>query len=119
MVILLLLALPGVASGQRRAAVSARPGDAARAITLACHDEGVTDGACAGFRRVAWCESRLDPNATNGQYKGLFQLSPRHRSDPIIVALGWHSAYGEAVHTIRYVVAHGWGEWSCGWAAQA
>lgn len=28
------------------------------------------------LRSTAWCESRLNPYATNGQYVGLFQFGP-------------------------------------------
>lgn len=105
--------VPAGASGQRRETVASRPGDAAIAILLACQVERVSPGACQSFLRVAFCESRLDPRAINGQYKGLFQLSARHRSDPIIRALGWRDAYAEALHTVRYVKRHGWGEWQC------
>lgn len=89
------------------------PGDAAMAILLACRAENVPAGACQSFLTVAWCESRLNRLATNGQYKGLFQLSARHRSDPIIRLLGWRDAYANALHTVRYVKAHGWHEWQC------
>lgn len=95
---------------RQRAVIRAWPGDAAGAIILACHTERV---ACAGFNTLAFCESRLNPLAGNGQYLGLFQLSVRHRSDPIIRLLGWRSAYAQALHTVRYVKAHGWGEWQC------
>lgn len=96
---------------QRQHAVAAHwPGDAAAAIVLACRREHVS---CSGFLNVAACESHLFPLARNGQYLGLFQLSPRHRADPVIVALGWQDPYAEALHTVRYVKAHGWGEWQC------
>lgn len=110
---MLALCFTATALGQRAVSVKTAPGDAALAIILACHAESVPAGACQSFLTVAWCESRLDPNAQNGIYKGLFQLSPRHRRDPIIVALGWRNAYAEATHTIRYVKAHGFGEWQC------
>lgn len=29
-------------------------------------------------KRVAWCESRWDPDARNGDYLGLFQLGPAY-----------------------------------------
>lgn len=115
-VCLILLAVVPLARADRGgAARSTRvlPGDAAVAIILACRQENVPAGACQSFLSVAWCESRMDPRATNGQYKGLFQLSSRHRSDPIIRLLGWRNAYAEAMHTVRYVKAHGWSEWQC------
>lgn len=95
---------------RQRSVVDAWPGDAAAAIVLACHVEHVE---CGGFLAVAQCESRMNPNAQSGQYKGLFQLSARHRSDPLIERLGWSDPYANALHSVRYVLAHGWGEWQC------
>lgn len=62
---------------------------------------------------VAVCESHLWPFATNGQYAGAWQLSSRHRSDPIFLVVPWQDAYAEASHVARYVKAHGWSEWQC------
>lgn len=113
---LILLAVVPLARADRGGAAQPEgvlPGDAAIAIVLACRMEHVPAGACQSFMTVAWCESRMNPHATNGQYKGLFQLSARHRSDPIIRLLGWRDAYAEALHTVRYVKRHGWSEWQC------
>jgi len=60
------------------------------------------------MRSVAWCESRLDPGATNGRYKGIFQL-------------GWSplgfSAYDPVANAIStgMTVAHdgSWRQWEC------
>jgi hypothetical protein len=59
------------------------------------------------LRSVAWCESRLDPWATNGRYRGLMQLgwSPFGFSpfDPVASALS-------AAAVVR---REGWRQWTC------
>lgn len=59
------------------------------------------------LRAVAWCESRLDPWAANGRYKGLMQLgwSPFGFSpfDPVASALS----------TAAVVKREGWRQWEC------
>lgn len=112
-VCLVLIVGTSSAQGRRSKPAKVLPGDAAMAIVLACRTESVPAGACQSFMVVAWCESRMNRLATNGQYKGLFQLSARHRADPIIRALGWQDAYANALHTVRYVKRHGFGEWQC------
>ena len=77
---------------------------------------------CDVFRRrcreavaVAWCESRLNTTARNGQYLGLFQMGSRERE------LFGHgpSARAQAVAAHRYFIRSGrdWSPWSCRWAA--
>ncbi len=60
------------------------------------------------MRSVSWCESRYDPFATNGQYRGIFQMhwSPFGFSpfDPIASALS-------AAMTVRH--DGGWSQWEC------
>lgn len=80
------------------------------AITWAAAKYGVS---ASEMRTVGNCESHLWPFATNGQYAGAWQLSTRHRSDPIFAVVPWQDAYAEASHVARYVKAHGWGEWQC------
>jgi hypothetical protein len=66
--------------------------------------------------RVAYCESRLHPDATNGQYLGIFQEGNWARS---------HYGYGpDALTQARSAYAYfrdngySWGgAWSCAWAA--
>jgi hypothetical protein len=65
---------------------------------------------------VAWCESRYDPMATNGQYKGIYQLSTSWR---LYFRRMWH------VHDVAYTPAEnvraahaiyraqGWDPWQC------
>jgi hypothetical protein len=64
---------------------------------------------------VAWCESRLDTKARNGQYLGLFQMGSHERE------LFGHgpSAHDQATAAHRYFVESGrdWSPWSCRWAA--
>jgi hypothetical protein len=84
---------------------------ATSAIRVACTAYQVS---CSDLFRVARCESSLDPYATNGRYLGLFQLGPSHLSDPIIQATSPFNPYANAIHTARYVAAHGWGtQWEC------
>lgn len=81
------------------------------AIRVACAAYRVS---CSDLFRVARCESSLDPFATNGRYLGLFQLGPSHLSDPVIQATSPFNPYANAIHTARYVAAHGWGsQWEC------
>ena len=61
--------------------------------------------------RVAWCESRYDTNAHNGQYLGLFQMGTFARSK-----YGHGPTAGEqAKAAFAYFVDSGrnWGPWSC------
>lgn len=59
------------------------------------------------LRSVAWCESTHNPWATNGRYKGLFQLSwsPYGFSpyDPVASSLS----------TAATVSREGWRQWAC------
>ena len=74
-------------------------------------------------QRVAYCESHYDPRATNGQYRGIFQLSSSWRSYFRRLHPRWH----DVAYTVRQNVraahaiyrSHGWQPWSCGWAASA
>jgi hypothetical protein len=70
---------------------------------------------CQEAVAVAWCESRLQTTAQNGQYLGLFQMGSYERS-----LFGHGStphAQAEAAH--RYFVRSGrdWSPWGCRWAA--
>jgi hypothetical protein len=70
---------------------------------------------CQEAIAVAWCESRLQTTAQNGQYLGLFQMGSYERS-----LFGHGStphAQAEAAH--RYFVLSGrdWSPWGCRWAA--
>ena len=64
-----------------------------------------------GAVRVAWCESRLDPRASNGQYKGVFQMGSSER------ARYGHGPTVEAQSRAakRYFIDSGsdWSPWSC------
>ena len=70
---------------------------------------------CRQALAVAWCESRLQTTAENGQYRGLFQMGAYERS------LFGHggSAHAQARAAHRYFVRSGrdWSPWGCGWAA--
>jgi len=66
---------------------------------------------CAQALRVAWCESRFDVWARNGQYLGLFQMGSYararygHGNDP----------WAQSRAAYRYFVASGsdWSPWTC------
>ncbi len=59
--------------------------------------------------RVAWCESRFDPNARNGVYRGVFQMGARER------ARYGHgrTVLAQALAARRYHREAGWAPWSC------
>lgn len=58
---------------------------------------------------VAWCESRLDVNARNGEYRGLFQMGARER------ARYGHgrTVLAQARAARRYYDHRGWTPWAC------
>lgn len=62
---------------------------------------------------VSNCESHLWPFATNGQYKGAWQLGAMHLSDPIFLRVPWQDVYAQASHVARFVKVHGWSAWQC------
>jgi hypothetical protein len=70
---------------------------------------------CQEAVAVAWCESRMQTTAENGQYRGLFQMGSYERS------LFGHgaTAHAQARAAHRYFVLSGrdWSPWGCGWAA--
>jgi len=70
---------------------------------------------CQEAVAVAWCESRLQPTAQNGQYLGLFQMGSFERR---LFGHG-RTAREQAVAAHRYFVRSGrdWSPWSCRWAA--
>jgi hypothetical protein len=66
---------------------------------------------CKDAVAVAWCESRLQTTARNGQYLGLFQMGSEARR-----RFGHgRTAYSQAVAAHRYFVSSGrdWSPWSC------
>jgi hypothetical protein len=75
----------------------------------------VFDSHCSQAVNVAWCESRLQVTAQNGQYLGIFQMGSYERQ------LFGHgsTAYAQAVAAHKYFVRSGrdWSPWSCRWAA--
>jgi len=70
---------------------------------------------CPSAVAVAWCESRLNTTAQNGEYLGLFQMGSTARR------LFGHgpTAHDQAVAAHKYFVMSGrdWSPWSCRWAA--
>lgn len=75
---------------------------AERGATPAEQDEAVA---------VAWCESRLNPAARNGEYLGLFQLGHYHYDRPGMDAP--LTAAGNAAAAADLWVEAGWTPWSC------
>jgi len=62
---------------------------------------------------VAWCESRLNPSATNGQYAGLFQFGPNawsraHYSNHSPYQAKWAALAAAYMFSIGHS-----SEWSC------
>jgi hypothetical protein len=70
---------------------------------------------CSQALNVAWCESRFQTNARNGQYLGLFQMGSSERR------LFGHgsTAHEQSVAAHKYFVLSGrdWSPWGCRWAA--
>ena len=70
---------------------------------------------CREALAIAWCESRHEITAQNGQYLGLFQMGSYERQ------LFGHgaTARSQAVAAHRYFVRSGrdWSPWACRWAA--
>lgn len=66
---------------------------------------------CAQALRVAWCESRFDVWARNGQYLGLFQMGSYARAH---YGHG-NDAWAQSRAAYRYFVASGrdWSPWTC------
>lgn len=65
--------------------------------------------------RVAYCESRLDVNARNGQYLGLFQMGywERKRFGHGSTALAQaRAAYRYFLYSLRHN-GDGWRPWTC------
>jgi hypothetical protein len=69
------------------------------------------DSYCDQAIQVAWCESRLHPDARNGQYLGLFQMGSYARE------LYGHgpTAHDQAIAAHKYFISSGrdWSPWSC------
>jgi hypothetical protein len=69
------------------------------------------DSYCHEAIQVAWCESRLQPDAHNGQYLGLFQMGSYARG------LYGHgpTPHDQAIAAHKYFVSSGrdWSPWSC------
>lgn len=65
--------------------------------------------------RIAWCESRYNINAINGQYRGLFQMGDYERR---LFGHG-NNPWAQAKAAHKYFIASrkDWSPWSCRWAA--
>ncbi len=61
---------------------------------------------------VAWCESRYDPFATNGRYRGLFQEGPMFERGPF-AQFGVFDPLANALTAGFVVSREGWRQWSC------
>ncbi len=79
----------------------------ARRAWIVCHVfKGVP---CRSALNVAWCESGLDPKASNGQYRGIFQMGKSER-----LRFGHsHTAWGQARYAYSYYRLSKWGPWEC------
>ncbi len=66
---------------------------------------------CKQALAVAWCESRLEPDAQNGQYLGLFQMGSQERR---LFGHG-QTARQQAIAAHTYFVHSGrdWSPWGC------
>jgi hypothetical protein len=72
---------------------------------------GVFRGYCQEAVDVAWCESRLHPDAQNGEYLGLFQMGSLPRR---LFGHG-QTAWAQALAAHKYFLSTGrdWSPWSC------
>jgi len=71
----------------------------------------VFGGYCRQAVAVAWCESRLDPAAQNGQYLGLFQMGSYARS---LFGHGQHPhTQAQAAHAYFVRSGRNWSPWTC------
>ena len=102
--VIAVLVLSNLSLFAARTAASTRSG----AERVIC---GVFGPYCSQALRVAWCESRMETGAANGQYLGLFQMGDYarakygHGPDP----------WTQAEAAFRYFADSGfsWGPWSC------
>ena len=66
---------------------------------------------------VAWCESRFRERATNGEYRGVFQLSLSWRLYFRRLHHQWHDVGYTASENVRAAHAiyraQGWSPWQC------
>lgn len=64
---------------------------------------------CRPTLNVAWCESSLNLNARNGQYRGIFQMGASERR-----RFGHgRTAFAQARAARRYHRLSGWSPWEC------
>jgi hypothetical protein len=98
-----------------RAEISARDGRRLAKLPPRKAICSVFGSYCEDAVAVAWCESRLNPTAQNGQYRGLFQMGSQERS---LFGHG-RTAHDQSLAAHRYFVRSGrdWSPWACRWAA--
>jgi hypothetical protein len=66
-------------------------------------------GQSGNAQRVAYCESRYSTTATNGQYRGMFQMGSSERE-----RFGHgSSALAQSRAALRYYRIAGWRPWEC------
>lgn len=80
------------------------------AIALAAAAYGVSR---TDMRRVAHCESTMNPHARNGRYIGLFQTGPAFWQHTPFAAFDRIDPYANALAAAQVVAAQGWRQWSC------
>ena len=98
-----VLALAANRGRNRRGSYLGHPGSVRGAIC------SVFGAHCSEALRVAWCESRWNVHATNGQYWGLFQEGEYARAR---YGFAW-SAWAQARSAYRYFLDAGWSPWTC------
>jgi hypothetical protein len=94
---------------ERRLRVRWQP-TALYAIGLASRVYGVSETA---MRSVAACESGLDPTVTNGQYAGLFQMSPAFITSTPLRGFSRFDPLANALAAASVVRVQGWRQWTC------
>lgn len=82
-------------------------------VTYALRLAGVVYGVpVSQLADVAYCESRHNPLARNGQYRGLFQEGPMFERGPFSSFSVWDPV-ANALTAAWTVAREGWGQWAC------
>lgn len=111
-----IVRLEGAVTWQRQRAVARWPGDAAAAIILACRTTGTGAARCDEARRVALCESRMNPRAKNrhSSAAGLFQFLDSTWRRQGYPAFSVYDPYLNALAALRIRAHDGsWRQWEC------
>lgn len=87
-------------------------------VVRACQIMAVwpTNGSDQAAVTVAWCEGTFNPDASNGQYKGTFQMGTGERArwgHGSSIAAQTTAAHGYYDYSVKHHPSGGFGPWSC------